>query len=52
MLSHITDDGRLLNFDESSGYVPIDLKNVFISFLAEKPVIISRHCLKSFSYSF
>ena len=35
-LSHITDDGLLLNFDESSGYLPKNLQNVLISFLAEK----------------
>ena len=36
-LSHITDDGLLLNFDASSGYLPINLQNVLISFLREKP---------------
>ena len=36
-LSHIIDDGLLLNFDASSGYLPINLWNVLISFLAEKP---------------
>ena len=35
-LSHITDDGLLLNFDASSGYLPINLQNVLMSFLAEK----------------
>ena len=29
--------GLLLNFDASSGYLPINLYNALISFLAEKP---------------
>ena len=36
ILSHVIDDGLLLNFDASSGYLPINLYNVLISFLAEK----------------
>ena len=36
-LSHIIDDELLVNFDASSGYLPINLWNVLISFLAEKP---------------
>ena len=35
-LSHIIDDGLLLNFDASSGYLPIHLSNVLIIVLAEK----------------
>ena len=36
-LSHSDDDGLLLNFDASSGHLPISLWNVLISFLAENP---------------
>ena len=40
-LSHIIDDGLSLNFDESSGYLSVNLQNVLISFVTE------RLCLKS-----
>ena len=36
-LSHIMDDGVLLNFHTSSGYLLINSYNVLISFPAEKP---------------
>ena len=36
-LSHIIDNGLRLSFDASSGYLPINLQNVLIGFLAEKP---------------
>ena len=36
-LSHVIDDVLFLNFDASSGYLPINLLNVLISFLAENP---------------
>ena len=49
-LSHIIDDGLLLNFDASSGYLPINLSNVLISFHAEKSWLKSlsagMECLK------
>ena len=35
-LSHVINDGLLWNFDVSSGYLPVNLQNVLISFLAEK----------------
>ena len=36
-LSHIIDDGLFLNFDAFSGYLPINLWNALVTFLAEKP---------------